>query len=866
MIKVSNLFKTYKSNKKNITHAINDISFMLPDSGMVFIVGKSGSGKSTLLNILGGLDDFDSGSVIVDGNDLSKMKHSDFNKYRSDYVSFIFQDHFLINELKVKDNIALGLNVINEHDMDKVKNMLEMVDLSNKFESMPLELSGGERQRVAVARAIIKKPKLILCDEPTGNLDVKTTKLIFDILKDLSKDSLVVVVSHDMDNALVYADRIIEIFGGKILSDKVKNPKYSQNISVDSNNLVIPKNKMIDEEDINYINKNKDLSLKLGEDLYVENNTTIDSNRVVELKKNKFYKGRINHISRSFVLRSLRKMIVTSIIIAIIIACFSVFSSLYTFNGNYEIMKKYESSNVDSMLVRRNYFVNAEPGEALRYDEKLYAVSDKDIQKIKDAGYTGSIHKVYNYALSGYNTNILYETFPGDTQNLGDFYAKEGYGAICCDEEYLRNKFGGIEVIKGDIYEKKGVIITDYLADSLIKTSIYASSYDDVVGKFHFKTSAESYIYIKAIIKTNYKEELKEFIEKAEKNNGQIVDKENPTGDDSFGRFCRIIHTKYGLGYTFSTNFLEDNLSYETHSWVPLRYINIEANGTEYGPVYSFSAAPSSIPLNHGEAIFNVKYFNSIFNTNYSVDDLDSFEPITITIKKYYDPSKLASSELYGELTIKIVSLYNSDSTHDIFIRTDDFNTYKDVSTIPYGLLLDDVSSCMKCIDSISNDYYIADTLYETVKVLSKYIFVFKKVALLISVILIVLLAVYLVFYEISNVKHNIREIGILKACGMKQRTISIIFITQQIILSLMAIITALIFSYFLIKVADNLLQSSLETYAKLYVKDITLIRFRPITMILSLVGTVIVIMASCIIPILCLTRIKPMNIIKAKE
>ncbi len=136
MIKVEHLQKTYNLDKTNSTHAINDISFSLPDKGMIFIVGKSGSGKSTLLNILGGLDDFDSGSVIVDGNDLSKMSHSDFNKYRSGYVSFIFQDHFLIDDLKVKDNVMLSLNIINQNDPNLVKETLDKVELGEKFESL----------------------------------------------------------------------------------------------------------------------------------------------------------------------------------------------------------------------------------------------------------------------------------------------------------------------------------------------------------------------------------------------------------------------------------------------------------------------------------------------------------------------------------------------------------------------------------------------------------------------------------------------------------------------------------------------------------------------------------------------------------
>lgn len=244
-------------------------------------------------------------------------------------------------------------------------------------------------------------------------------------------------------------------------------------------------------------------------------------------------------------------MFITSIIISIIIACFSVFTSLYSFNGNYELIKNYEKSDVDSILIRRNYYVNSNPGDSLRFDSKMYPTSDKDIEKLKSNGYSGNIYKVYNYALSGYSANVLYEAYPSDSDNLGKFYARESYGAICCDEEYLKNKFGSIEVIKGDIYEKQGVIITDYLADSLIKTSVYASNYDDIVGNYQFRVTDDSYIYIKAIIKTNYKEELKEFIEKSEKNNGKIVSDDSPSRDEGFSYFCRLIQTKYGLGYTF---------------------------------------------------------------------------------------------------------------------------------------------------------------------------------------------------------------------------------------------------------------------------------------------------------------------------
>jgi ABC-type antimicrobial peptide transport system permease subunit len=199
-------------------------------------------------------------------------------------------------------------------------------------------------------------------------------------------------------------------------------------------------------------------------------------------------------------------------------------------------------------------------------------------------------------------------------------------------------------------------------------------------------------------------------------------------------------------------------------------------------------------------------------------------------------------------------------------IREDDYSLFKDISMITYGLLLDDVKSSIKCIDDISNGYYISDFLVTNIDLISKYIFIFKKVALLVSIVLAILIVVYLAFYEMSNISSNKREIGILKAIGMKQRTISMIFIFQQILLSIMVFVTAMLFSYILIRVANNLLQSSIRLYAEVYIASITLIRFRIGYMLVFLALTIVVIMASCIIPILLLTRIKPMNIIKAKE
>ena len=462
---------------------------------------------------------------------------------------------------------------------------------------------------------------------------------------------------------------------------------------------------------------------------------------------------------------------------------------------------------------------------------------------------------------------MLYEGFPSDFDNLSSFYAGEGYGALCCDEAYLEKTFGKIEVIKGDIYEKPGVIITDYLADSIIKNNIYTSSYDDIVGKYSYNPNTyETYSYIKAIIKTDYKNELKEYIDYCETHNGKLHDGNHIRNNDFFENFVRIIQTKYGLAYTFSSDFLEDNISKDSLGWLPLRFTTPIKDGVEFNCVGSISVTTSALPLNKGEAIFNLRYYNSIFGENYTVDNMDTFEPVTITLKKHYDYTKETTSEVYGTATIKIVSLYDSVTTHDMFIRADDYSIFKDVSTINYGLLLDDVKSSVKCLETISSDYYILDAMADNVAVLSRYIYIFNKVSLLVSFILGALAVIYLSFYEISNIKINKREIGILKACGTKQRTVSVIFILQQALLSVMVVVLSLLLSYVLIKFSNYLLVTSVERYAKVYVGDIVLIRFRPLNIIVSLCATISVIMVSCAIPILLLTRIKPMTIIKSEE
>mgnify|MGYP002524375004 CR=1 FL=1 len=223
MIKLVDVGKTYFNKNKQV-EALKNINLELLNAGMVFILGKSGSGKSTLLNILGGIDQATTGEVVIDGVSQKEFKEKDYADYRNHYVGFIFQEFNLLHDLNVYENIALALQLSDKENVEeRVANALEQVDLSSEYFTRKIdELSGGEKQRIAIARTIVKDCNVILADEPTGNLDSKTGETIWKILKKQAESKLVIVVSHDRESADKYADRVIEISDGQIISDRGK--------------------------------------------------------------------------------------------------------------------------------------------------------------------------------------------------------------------------------------------------------------------------------------------------------------------------------------------------------------------------------------------------------------------------------------------------------------------------------------------------------------------------------------------------------------------------------------------------------------------------------------------------------------------
>lgn len=219
MISASNITKEYKLGTDNTVKALDDVSLEINDGEIVFIIGKSGSGKSTLLHVLGGLDKPTLGTIKYDEKEISSLSESALSVFRRDNIGYVFQEYNLIPELTAEENIKYPVLLQRKKPEQKMFDYLvEMLELGDRILHLPSQLSGGQQQRVAIARALMTEPKVVLCDEPTGNLDSKSSEMVQNILFKLNKElkKTIVIVTHDKDFSKK-GGRIIEIQDGRIV-------------------------------------------------------------------------------------------------------------------------------------------------------------------------------------------------------------------------------------------------------------------------------------------------------------------------------------------------------------------------------------------------------------------------------------------------------------------------------------------------------------------------------------------------------------------------------------------------------------------------------------------------------------------------
>lgn len=299
MIKIENANKYFNRRKKNEVHVINNTSLEFGENGLVALLGPSGSGKTTLLNSIGGLDKINKGKIYINGERITRRTSHKIDKIRNLNIGYIFQDYKLIDNMTVFENVAITLKMLGIKDKKEIKKrveyVLESVNMYRYRNRLASMLSGGERQRVGIARALVKNPNIVIADEPTGNLDSKNSLEIMNIIKAISKDRLVILVTHEVELAKFYASRIIEIADGKVVKDyentdakdldyRIENKIYLKdfekidNISKDGVNLNIYGEEK-DTLNLQIVIKNGNIYIK-SEDKKVE---VIDENSNMEL-------------------------------------------------------------------------------------------------------------------------------------------------------------------------------------------------------------------------------------------------------------------------------------------------------------------------------------------------------------------------------------------------------------------------------------------------------------------------------------------------------------------------------------------------------------------------------------------------------
>lgn len=862
MIELKNVSKTYKSKKATNTTALKDIYIKFPEKGLVFILGKSGSGKSTLLNILGGLDKYDSGDLIINGKSTKNFTAKDFDAYRNTHIGFIFQDFNLLENYSIEKNISLSLELKNEKvDKSKIEDTLKIVGLEGFEKRKTNELSGGQKQRVAIARALIKNPNVILADEPTGNLDSVTGKQIFELLKELSKEKLVVIVSHDNENAQKYADRIIELKDGNIISDTEKEQEKLQN--TEKFNLISAKLPF-------------KYSLKMG-------------------------LGNLVHKKI--------KLFFTILLTAFAVTCLGVMISATSFNMTEEHIKTLVKNNeyemsvfsfdkifdgeqmikdaISSLFSGGNGNVNAEPIE----------ISDEKIAEVKEK--TG---------LNWYKQIVLTQNqVPASIKYVNDINYSSIYYTDSSTLEFVELDENNTKLIEnklvGRVAESTNeIVIPNYIADNIIQSGTYLYNSDSNAEKQTYKPMSYNQIINDG-----------KLIEIAGLNTGVKIVGIIEYDMSQYNELKTTSYDDYYSGITGDEALvieLQSNIKY-ARTYVTDKFIsslNLKDNNT----------LSTSLKINYNDKIYivgqiayisdkikayngnDVIEFNELKDNNIIID-LNILNEITDNDfqKKYDDYLEKGNSNSESDIN-NFIKQYIKDNNiigkivktnianHEIVKTIDNYEEYKIA-----GVIIDEVSTPTvyfnkeKLGNIIQKNIYV-DSIFTEVKneqelrdLFSKYpmdksdTILYSKYTngLLNSLIFTVVLNVvgkygtifFLVFAIIllvnfisSSISYRKKEIGILRAIGCKSKDILTMFTVESVSLILLSLLIANKLIEFIVVKFNSALGLWLSN-------DVSYLNYDLKQQGILVIITLLIVLIANIIPIRKVTKMKPIDAILNK-
>ena len=736
MIKLNKVNKYFNRHNKNEIHVIDNTSLEFPSNGLVTFLGESGCGKTTLLNVIGGLDKVNSGSIYVDGERITRRSIGKIDKIRSLKIGYIFQDYNLIDSMTVFDNVALVLRMNGIKDKNEIEKrvnyVLEKIGMYRYRKRLANMLSGGERQRVGIARAIVKDPKIIIADEPTGNLDSQNTLEIMNIIKSISRERLVILVTHEKDIAEFYSDRIIHIRDGKVESDETNDKIGDLDYRLDSKiYLKDIKNKetiKTDNLEVNYYNDNEeklkfDIVIKNG-NIYIQSKTqekvevlgndsnielvndhykridksiyesySFDFNSIIDKNYKLKYSSIYNPISS--LVQGIRKVLNYKTIKKFLLLGFVASAMFITFSV---------SSILATLKVEKKDFIT--------YNDNYLIINDKSVS-IDDYNSYKEYDKV-SYIIPG---NSLV-TFQAD---LDKFYQTYGFSINISGSLTDKSIISNNDIIIGrNIENSKEIIVDKLILDRLFEEDPNAK----MAGYGEYKN------YIDLMVKVGDIDGYKIV---------GIVDLESPSIYVNKDEFVTIINNN--RDYRYGTD--ED--------------VKI----LDYTLVNDYTLTKGNLPINDYEVIINENYSDT-YKIGKTIDTKVNDNKLKVV--GYYKSNVGLDKYLVSPGTIEInlittksnVSVYTEDKESTL-------NYFKDK-----GLNIEDTFNKSK-------EEYV-----NSIKSGLTSMLVFSGIILVIS-----LIEIYLMIR--SSFLSRVKEIGILRAIGLKKKDIYKMFSGEIFAITLMA-------------------------------------------------------------------------------
>ena len=894
MIEVKHLKKTYIGKNKEKSRGLIDVSFSLPSKGFVFVLGKSGSGKSTLLNRIGTLDTPTSGEILVDGKNISSFTESEKNYYRSKYCGFIFQDYQLINELTVKENVRLALDLISDasEKESRAKKALKDRGLEGYGDKYPNELSGGQKQRVSIARALVKKPKLILCDEPTGNLDKQTSKAILDCLKKRSKDCLIFMVSHDPEASLIYADRRIHIQEGLVTLDETRSPEYHNAAKIEGGVFYLPYKEDLTEKDKEKAKRGiaegtiKEIS-ELGNGFRKTEKTEADSASFHSTDESRDQKTK-NKLIKIYSRKGKGKTFGNALLFALLSVMLVLIQTFLVFEPS-RIVTNSISDDRTSVVLSSIY---------LNSGNNYGGYSDISKETEDDVFYNGN---VTNYPIVNQNTwfsrkdNIgIYipsGIYPATQSRLNQygFYPRQTLGTAIVDDAYLSSRFGDengkVTVLAGSLDDCRSgyaLIITDFIADAILDTRKTCKSktyetYQDTLGKRYWLNNElvsrnQSYnSTIGCVIKTDYKQKYSTVLAKYEQRieSGKIDKKEIEEFNQSeefTDYYADLCNGELTLDYTLNPNF----------------YTDIKENKGDlcnYAPLGGLSLCTSDSPDDYVRKYTSRNCFQRINNSlkddevllpygDYYQAIVNSFEdhnPIGKDIYLIKTENRSTGEIVKSTLKLKIAGT-TKESSANLNLNTLRKIVSRQTRILGY-LVPTDAAGFTDCMEEAAKkDLMVWDVNNNTFRLISKTLGLFSDLFRVIEYTLAAVMVVLLVVIGTDNIKKNKYQIGVFKSLGRKENDIEKIFRTKNILFEIGAILLGLALLPLFFLLANKLVTAAYSSYRSISIAGLNIFYFHPFIILFDIIGVVLFFLIVAIIPLLKLKKISPAKIVNNKD